>query len=99
MSLATEDIGLEHHRQDGADNDVPVIVQRYWLHRLYIDDVLGLVIRADAGVDVVLRRQADHVGAGVQCRLGELGVALCAGRLVLPATVLPTPTSVAGAAV
>jgi hypothetical protein len=64
---------LLHDRHDGADDQVPVLVQRKRDHRLDVQGVAAAVLGAVAAVVVLLERHADQVGDRIGQLLGQFG--------------------------
>jgi hypothetical protein len=62
------------HRQDGANDKVPILAEGNRNDRLDIGFVFHRVGRADAEVEVVLNRDADEIGDGVLKFLGQFGL-------------------------
>ena len=79
--------GLPDQRQDGAGDDVPVVVDMDRDHRLDIQDFLRAVVRPDVEIGVALKGEAVEVADRVLQLLGEVGGALArrvvAGRRLL----------------
>lgn len=69
------------HRNDRPGDDIPV-AEAERDHRLDVEDVGGVIVRAGAEERIVLQRQADHGGDRVLCRRGEIGMIAPASRIV-----------------
>ena len=74
------------HRQDGADDDVPIFTDGNGNDRLDVGHIFHRVGGTDAEVPVVLGGYGDEVGNGVVEFLGQLGLLVSRG-LTLAAAV------------
>ena len=58
--------------KDGARYQVPFLAERNRQHRLDIENILRPLSGADVEVGIVLERQADQIGDGILCLLGQV---------------------------
>ena len=79
------------YRQDGARDELKILAQMDWNHRLNVDYRLRLIVGADIEIEIeiVLNQYADQVGDRVLRLLGQFAfisaflVGLSFGRLAL----------------
>ena len=68
---------LINDRQDGAGDQVPLVIDTEWQYWLDVGDTLvALTARAEFLVPVVLNRYAVERGDGIQRLLGQLGLTI-----------------------
>ena len=64
---------------DGPGDQVPFVIQSKGQDRLDVEDVLGLILRPEIEIGVVLKRQAYHAGNGILGRPGQFFLSVLAG--------------------
>jgi len=73
---------LVDYRQDGARDELKILAQMDWNHRLNVDYRLRLIVGADIEIEIeiVLNQYADQVGDRVLRLLGQLAFKCFPGR-------------------
>ena len=83
--LAADAVGegiLVDDRDDGADDEVPVVIERDGDDGLKVERVFRAVLGAECGVVVELKGHGDQIGDGIGELLGELLAAVLGGPVV-----------------